>query len=147
MNERTDHLDLPLPHPEHLLTEDVQRLREALVMLDAVVSSRARDSVEIAAGAGLTGGGDLQQSRSLAVAFASPTQSEQASASEVVMSPLATAQAINARLASEAVAQVGEDTQQLMTPLRTAYSARNGSPVVKPAVFGSAVQLIGVRSL
>ncbi len=119
MNERTDHLDLPLPHPEHLLTEDVQRLREALVMLDAVVSSRARDSVEIAAGAGLTGGGDLQQSRSLAVAFASPTQSEQASASEVVMSPLATAQAINARLASEAVAQVGEDTQQLMTPLRT----------------------------
>ena len=29
MDDRTDHLDLPLPHPEHLMIEDVLRLREA----------------------------------------------------------------------------------------------------------------------
>ena len=27
MDDRTDHLDLPLPHPEHLMIEDVARLR------------------------------------------------------------------------------------------------------------------------
>lgn len=119
MDDRTDHLDLPLPHPEHLMIEDVVRLREALVSLDAVVSRRAHDSVEIAAGAGLTGGGNLQESRSLAVAFASQQESEAASASDVVMSPLRTAQAIEARLASEAEAQTGEAATRLMTPLRT----------------------------
>ncbi len=87
MDDRTDHLDLPLPHPEHLMIEDVARLREALVSLDAVVSRRAHDSVAIAAGAGLTGGGTLQQSRSLAVAFATQEESEAASVSDVVMSP------------------------------------------------------------
>ena len=119
MDDRTDHLDLPLPHPDHLMVEDVARLREALVSLDAVVSRRAHDSVEIAACAGLTGGGTLQQSRNLAVAFASQAQSEAASASDVVMSPLRTVQAIEARLASEADAQAGEAAALLMTPLRT----------------------------
>ncbi len=119
MDDRTDHLDLPLPHPEHLMIEDVARLREALVSLDAVVSRRAHDSVAIAAGAGLTGGGTLQQSRSLAVAFATQEESEAASVSDVVMSPLRTAQAIAARLASEAEAQAGEAATRLMTPLRT----------------------------
>lgn len=119
MDDQTDHLALPLPHPEHLMVEDVVRLREALLKLDSVISRRAQDSVEIAAGAGLTGGGTLQQSRSLAVAFASQDESEAASASEVVMSPLRTAQAIDARLASEAEAQTGEAATRLMTPLRT----------------------------
>ena len=119
MDDRTNHLDLPLPHSDHLMVEDVARLREALVSLDAVVSRRAHDSVEIAAGAGLRGGGTLQQSRNLAVAFASQEESETASASDVVMSPLRTAQAIEARLASEADAQAGEAAALLMTPLRT----------------------------
>lgn len=119
MDDRTDHLDLPLPHSDHLMVEDVARLREALVSLDAVVSRRAHDSVEIAAGTGLTGGGTLQQSRNLAVAFASQEESETANASDVVMSPLRTAQAIEARLASEADAQAGEAAALLMTPLRT----------------------------
>lgn len=33
--ERTPVLHLPLPHPEHLLVDDVLRLREALVAIDA----------------------------------------------------------------------------------------------------------------
>ena len=119
MDERTDHLGLPLPHPEHLMVEDVARLREALVTLDAGVAQRARANLQIAAGPGLTGGGSLQENRSLAVRFATPAESEAASASDVVMSPLTTGQAIDARLASEAEAQTGEAATRLMTPLRT----------------------------
>ena len=122
MNDRSPHFDLPLPHPEHLLVDDALRLRECLLTLDTVVSRRVQDSVEIAAGTGLTGGGSLQQSRSLAVAFASQTESEAASADAVVMSPLRTAQAMDARLASQEEAQVGEDSAKLMTPLRTVQS-------------------------
>ncbi len=33
--ERTPVLNLPLPHPDHLLSDDVLRLREALVTVDA----------------------------------------------------------------------------------------------------------------
>lgn len=33
--ERTPALNLPLPHPDHLLSDDVLRLREALVTVDA----------------------------------------------------------------------------------------------------------------
>ena len=35
MDERTPVLQLPLPHPDHLLSDDVLRLREALVTVDA----------------------------------------------------------------------------------------------------------------
>lgn len=34
-DDRTPVLQLPLPHPEHLLSDDVLRLREALTTLDA----------------------------------------------------------------------------------------------------------------
>ena len=34
-DERTPVLHLPLPHPDHLLSDDVLRLREALVAVDA----------------------------------------------------------------------------------------------------------------
>lgn len=34
-NENTSHLSLPLPHPDNLLEADVERLREALTLLDA----------------------------------------------------------------------------------------------------------------
>lgn len=33
--DRTPVLNLPLPHPDHLLSDDVLRLREALVTVDA----------------------------------------------------------------------------------------------------------------
>ena len=33
-DERTPVLRLPLPHPDHLLSEDVLRLREALIAVD-----------------------------------------------------------------------------------------------------------------
>lgn len=33
--ERTPVLNLPLPHPDHLLSDDVLRLREAFMTLDA----------------------------------------------------------------------------------------------------------------
>ncbi|NCC85404.1 MAG: hypothetical protein EOM03_14930 [Clostridia bacterium] len=34
IDDRTPYLDLPLPHPDNLLTDDVLRLREALVAVD-----------------------------------------------------------------------------------------------------------------
>lgn len=34
-SKRTPVLKLPLPHPDHLLSDDVLRLREAFTMLDA----------------------------------------------------------------------------------------------------------------
>ncbi len=40
MDERTPVLQLPLPHPDHLLSEDVLRLREALVTVDAEFSTQ-----------------------------------------------------------------------------------------------------------
>ena len=44
MDERTVHLNLPLPHPEHMLSEDVLRLREALTTLDGAVADKAAAS-------------------------------------------------------------------------------------------------------
>ena len=40
-DERTPVLRLPLPHPDHLLVDDVLRLREALMALDAQVADKA----------------------------------------------------------------------------------------------------------
>ncbi len=37
VDDRTEHLDLPLPHWDNLLWDDVIRLRKALVVLDAKV--------------------------------------------------------------------------------------------------------------
>lgn len=34
VNQKTDHLQLPLPSPDNLLSDDVQRLRGALVQID-----------------------------------------------------------------------------------------------------------------
>lgn len=41
MNDLTPHLGLPLPHPANDLESDVQRLRDALSMLDIAVASKA----------------------------------------------------------------------------------------------------------
>lgn len=43
-DERTPVLRLPLPHPDHLLSEDVLRLREALMALDSQVADKAAAS-------------------------------------------------------------------------------------------------------
>lgn len=52
MDERTPVLQLPLPHPEHLLSEDVLRLREAFTVLDAGFSQQ-RTEVQAALNAQL----------------------------------------------------------------------------------------------
>ncbi|MCX8016368.1 MAG: hypothetical protein N2690_00495 [Rhodocyclaceae bacterium] len=39
-DERTPALNLPLPHADHLLDEDVERLRAALFALDAAIAGR-----------------------------------------------------------------------------------------------------------
>lgn len=42
-DDTTAHLGLPLPHPSHLLSEDVQRLRDALTGVDAAYQSQHQD--------------------------------------------------------------------------------------------------------
>lgn len=44
INDRTTYLDLPLPHVDNALDEDVGRLRSALVSLDSTVNNKAAAS-------------------------------------------------------------------------------------------------------
>lgn len=44
IDERTPSLALPLPHPENFLEEDVQRIRQALVGLDAALAQQAEQT-------------------------------------------------------------------------------------------------------
>ena len=41
IDDRTPYLDLPLPHPDNLLSEDVGRLRQAVITLDAGFQEQA----------------------------------------------------------------------------------------------------------
>ncbi len=41
IDDRTPYLDLPLPHPDNLLSEDVLRLRQAVVSLDTGFQEQA----------------------------------------------------------------------------------------------------------
>ena len=41
IDDRTPYLDLPLPHPDNLLSEDVGRLRQAVVSLDTGFQEQA----------------------------------------------------------------------------------------------------------
>ena len=41
IDDRTPYLDLPLPHPDNLLSEDVGRLRQAVTTLDAGFQEQA----------------------------------------------------------------------------------------------------------
>ena len=41
IDDRTPYLDLPLPHPNNLLSEDVGRLRQAVITLDAGFQEQA----------------------------------------------------------------------------------------------------------
>lgn len=38
IDDRTPYLDLPLPHPNNLLSEDASRLRQAMVTIDANIA-------------------------------------------------------------------------------------------------------------
>lgn len=38
IDDRTPYLDLPLPHPNNLLSEDASRLRHAMVTIDANIA-------------------------------------------------------------------------------------------------------------
>ena len=44
--ERTPYLNLPLPHIDHLLQDDVERLRAALTLLDGHAATTARQWAE-----------------------------------------------------------------------------------------------------
>ena len=85
--EFTQHLNLPLPHPEHLLSEDVLRLREAFTTLDAGFGTQ-RSEVQAA----------LSQTRSEVQAALSQTRSE-------VETALADAVAAEAAARQQAIAQ------------------------------------------
>ena len=41
IDDRTPYLDLPLPHPNNLLSEDASRLRQAVMALDAGFQEQA----------------------------------------------------------------------------------------------------------
>lgn len=45
-DERTSYLNLPLPHIDHLLQDDVERLRAALTLLDGHAATTARQWAE-----------------------------------------------------------------------------------------------------
>ena len=52
-DDHTPVLNLPLPHPDHLLVDDVLRLREALVTVDAGFGAQ-RTEVQVALAATTT---------------------------------------------------------------------------------------------
>jgi hypothetical protein len=40
IDDRTGHLNLPLPHPDNLLKNDVNRIREAVTGLDSAIQNQ-----------------------------------------------------------------------------------------------------------
>ena len=73
----------------------------------ALQDGKVPTSRQVIAGTGLSGGGDLSASRTLAVSFASQAQAEAGSATDVVMNPLRTAQALAGRAASSTTITAG----------------------------------------
>jgi len=43
-NDQTAHYKFPLPHPEHLLSEDVDRIRESLAAADRAIYEAAQEA-------------------------------------------------------------------------------------------------------
>lgn len=62
-DERTPYLNLPLPHLDHLLQDDVERLRVALTVLDGHAATTARQWAETLAER------DITQARQLEAAL------------------------------------------------------------------------------
>lgn len=77
---------------------------------------------QVFTGTGLTGGGDLTENRTIAPDIATQAQAEAGTASDKLMTPQRTAQAITGRTATQAEAEAGTNTTQLMTPQRTAQA-------------------------
>lgn len=48
-NDQTAHYKFPLPHAEHLLSEDVDRLRESLTAADRAIYEAAQEAAEATA--------------------------------------------------------------------------------------------------
>ena len=48
-NDQTAHYKFPLPHPEHLLSEDVDRLRESLTAADRAIYEAAQEAAKATA--------------------------------------------------------------------------------------------------
>lgn len=81
--------------------------------------------------AGLTGGGDLSENRTIAPDIATQAQAEAGTASDKLMTPQRTAQAIDYRRATQVQAEAGTNTTQLMTPERTAQAIAALAPRMK----------------
>lgn len=62
-DERTPYLNLPLPHPDHLMQDDVERLRAALTLLDGHAATTARQWAETLAERDVTQTRALQEAR------------------------------------------------------------------------------------
>ena len=60
-DERTPYLNLPLPHIDHLLQDDVERLRAALTLLDGHAATTARQWAETLAERDITQARQLQE--------------------------------------------------------------------------------------
>ena len=48
-NDQTAHYKFPLPHAEHLLSEDVDRLRESLTAADRTIYEAAQEAAKATA--------------------------------------------------------------------------------------------------
>lgn len=46
-DDRTTHLNLPLPHRDNFIFDDVERLREALIAIDAELAAQRQAIEEI----------------------------------------------------------------------------------------------------
>jgi len=78
----------------------------------------------LTAGTGLTGGGDLSANRSFAVDFASQAEAEGGTDTDNVMNALRTRQQVVAFQASQAEAEAATDNTKIITPLRARQQAQ-----------------------
>ncbi|MDR2041212.1 MAG: hypothetical protein LBP98_02695 [Tannerella sp.] len=117
-NNRTEHLDLPLPHQDNLLEDDVQRLRESLTELDAhadqtdtLLAAKADAAATAAALATKVDASAMET----ALAGKSDAQSTQAAISSHAAKS-AVSEVGHVRLATDAEAAAGEITDKAVNP-------------------------------
>jgi hypothetical protein len=92
------------------------------------LDAKALQSTTIATGTGLTGGGDLSASRTISPDIASQAEAEAGTASNKLMTPLRTAQAITA-LAPEGIGE-GQTWQAVTRATNTSYQNTTGKPIM-----------------
>lgn len=44
IDDRTEHLNLPLPHPDNLLKNDVVRIKESFIALDSTIHAQEQST-------------------------------------------------------------------------------------------------------